>query len=69
MSVTKLFQTTPEKLLLQFHRNFTGMMPVPSIVHIVSILQFNDFCQSYGPLMILISKVCPDFTSYTTDLI
>jgi hypothetical protein len=37
---------------------------VPSLnVHIISIFQFNDFCESNGPLMIF--KNCPDY-SYTT---
>ena len=33
---------------------------VPSqVVHIISIFQFNDFCQSYWPLMIFISTTPP----------
>jgi hypothetical protein len=35
-------------------------------VHIGDISQFNDFCQSIGPLMIIILKLFfPDYSSYT----
>ena len=56
---------------------------VPSlVVHIIDILQFNNFCQSYGPLMIFMSpatkyrrlkwiffpsSACPSVTNSTTD--
>jgi hypothetical protein len=57
-------------LLINYWCNFIQTLQewsVPSlVVHIVSIFRLNDFCQSYGPLIIFIFKVCPDYFSYTT---
>jgi hypothetical protein len=65
-SVTKLIRTTPHKLLVQFHPNFTGMISTKSNCAYCQHFPFNDFCQSYGPLIIFNFKVCPDYSSYTT---
>jgi hypothetical protein len=35
----------------------------------MGFFQFNDFCQSYGPLIILIFIVCLDYFSYTINAI
>ena len=67
------------------HKNLSGLLfwnywwdfiltlkkwSVPNlVVHIVSIFQFNDFCQSYDPLMIFIFKVCLDYLSWIANAI
>jgi hypothetical protein len=60
-------------LLINYWCNFIQTLQelsVPSlVVHIVSIFRFNDFCQSYGPVIIFNFKVCPDYFSYTTNAI
>jgi hypothetical protein len=60
-------------LLINYSCNFIQTLQdwsVPSlVVHIVSIFRFNDFCKSYGPLIIFIFKICPDYFSYTTNAI
>jgi hypothetical protein len=45
--------TTPQKLLVQFHPNFTEKISTKAslVVHTVGILWFNDFF--HGPLIIL----------------
>ena len=61
------------QLLRNYWCNFIQTLQewsVPSlVVHIVGIFWFVDFSQSYGPLMIFIFKVCPDYFSYTTEAI
>ena len=53
-------QSWPNYSLKNYLCNFNQTLQewsVPSlVVHIISIFQFNDFWQSYGPLMIFISR-------------
>jgi hypothetical protein len=56
-------------LLINFWCNFIQTLQEWSVTSLVSIFWFNDFCQSYGPLLIFIFKVCPDYFSYTTNAI
>ena len=59
-TVTKLVRISPQKLLERFHPNLTGIISTKSScvhLYIISIFQFNGFCQSYDPLLIFIFKV------------
>jgi hypothetical protein len=73
LSVCLSLQNLSGLLLINYWCNFIQTLQewsVPSlVVHIVSIFRFNDFCQSYGPLIIFIFKVCPYYFSYTTNAI
>ena len=41
-SVTNIVQTTPQKLLVRFHSNFTGMISTKFMCAYFSIFHFND---------------------------
>ena len=52
-SDTNIVRTT-QKLLVRFHPDFTGMIRTKSSSSYAycQYFQFNDFCHSYGPLML-----------------
>jgi hypothetical protein len=55
-----IVQTTSQKLLVQFHSKFTGMISTCTqsiVVHINGFIWFNEFCWSYDPLIIFVPSL------------
>ena len=59
----KLVRTILRKLLLGFYLNFTEMISTKSCCVYYQHFPVQWFCQSYGPLMIFIFKVCMDYSA------
>ena len=54
LSVTNIVPTPSQKLLLDFIQPLQKQSVLSLVPHAVGILQFTDFCQSYGFLIIFI---------------
>jgi hypothetical protein len=66
-SVTKLVWATPQKLLVQFHPNFTGMISSKSSCAYYWHFQIQWF--ELWPFNVLIFTVCSDYFSYIPSML